>query len=544
MRKILDSLRIGLSMRNTINVNSILHGIRSLPFVGKYIPERIYAIRVFKILALIISVHVEIFKAFFGQLALFLFLFFSATGISSFLNTSPRTAFLYEFLGLSFVICLSTNLFGNFPETEYCVIHLGMDAKNYIIARLLYKSVNRLVTHVFFGIPAALFAGVGWYIAIFIPLSGLGFLVAGLGIRMAVYAAKQRAGKKMNRNGVPISIEGNSAAIILVSALIIIIGMIVTPAIVMFDLYPACVAVFVFSVLASVPGILLIRRFPYSLYRTAIFAEHAGALAVKEKSKKADRKKYEVKINESSGINGELKGYGFLNRLFVKRHGKVLNGRLIGTVIGTAVVIAGASIYLYYELKNFDSPTKSTLRYVFSRHPGIFPILLFFANSSANMAHAMFANCDSKMLMFRFYRTPGALLTMFRLRTVTAIGYNLVPAVMMSVFAVVVLALTGGEEYTLQYFFTVLEILISMSFFSLRHMTLYYLLQPYTSDFMLKNYVYAFFTFFTGALCFILVFIPLPASFFAVSGIVLGVVYFVISNIMVYNLAPKTFRVK
>ena len=67
MRTILNTLRIILSIRNTININVILHGIRSIPLIGKHIPEDIYAIRPVKIIVLIISVFGEILRAFFTQ---------------------------------------------------------------------------------------------------------------------------------------------------------------------------------------------------------------------------------------------------------------------------------------------------------------------------------------------------------------------------------------------------------------------------------------------------------------------------------------------
>ena len=66
MRTILNSLRIILSIRNTININLILHGIRSIPVIGKYIGEEIYGIRIIKIFAMIPAVTGEILRAFFG----------------------------------------------------------------------------------------------------------------------------------------------------------------------------------------------------------------------------------------------------------------------------------------------------------------------------------------------------------------------------------------------------------------------------------------------------------------------------------------------
>ena len=42
MQKTLNTLRIILSIENTVNINEILHTIRNIPLIGKYIPEKIY----------------------------------------------------------------------------------------------------------------------------------------------------------------------------------------------------------------------------------------------------------------------------------------------------------------------------------------------------------------------------------------------------------------------------------------------------------------------------------------------------------------------
>ena len=98
MRKYLNTLRIILSIRYTININEILHGIRCIPFVGKYIGEEIYGIRIVKIIATILSVNMEIIKAFFLKLLMFAFLFLASGAASSFNDYSQKILYLYGLL--------------------------------------------------------------------------------------------------------------------------------------------------------------------------------------------------------------------------------------------------------------------------------------------------------------------------------------------------------------------------------------------------------------------------------------------------------------
>ena len=101
MRTILNTLRILLSIENTININAIINGIRHLPIIGKQIPETIYDIPAIKVLATIMSVIKEIMWAFFGRFCLFVFLFFVGAILSSLNDFSQNCAFLYGFLAYS-----------------------------------------------------------------------------------------------------------------------------------------------------------------------------------------------------------------------------------------------------------------------------------------------------------------------------------------------------------------------------------------------------------------------------------------------------------
>ena len=66
IRSILWSMALQRSIKNTININEILDGIRNIPFLGPLIPEWIYSLWIIKFLATIGSVIRELFGAFAG----------------------------------------------------------------------------------------------------------------------------------------------------------------------------------------------------------------------------------------------------------------------------------------------------------------------------------------------------------------------------------------------------------------------------------------------------------------------------------------------
>lgn len=543
MRTILNSLRIILSIRNTININSILNGIRHIPFIGKHISERIYGVRAIKIITLIVSLHIEIIKAFFGKFAIFALLSFVAFPIGDYYDGVSSTAYLYGFAVLSLFIMSFNNVFAITAEAKYAVFHLGMDAKKYILAILTYQSFNTFAGYVFFGIPSALILKVPWFLALLIPVAGVGLHFARCGFMMLSYSLKQKAGRIASKKGVPASIGGNTWLTALFDFALFFGSIAGAFWVIGLNLHLIGeIAVIVYALLL-IPGFFLIRKFPYGLYRTALFAEDERRKITEVKQKNEIIKTKELRF-ENVQASSSRKGFEYLNDLFIKRHAKVLLGRLIGAGVGTAVTITLLCIYLYYELSRFDSPTESTLRYIFTWHPGLFVFLLFILNSTESFAHALFANCDSALLNFGFYKTPEALLRMFTIRCKSAVKLNCIPAVLMTVFATVTILITGGEDFFLQCLFTALVILLSVILFSVRHMTLYYLMQPYNGDFMVKNHVYTFFNVFAGLFYTVLIIIPMDSLILTGILTVLTVPYIPVSRMLVRKFAPRTFRVK
>ncbi|MBR1862221.1 MAG: hypothetical protein IJ796_10270 [Lachnospiraceae bacterium] len=536
-------------MRNTINVNGILYGIRHIPIIGRHISERIYGIRVFKIIALIMSIGVEIARAFFGPLCLFGFLFIASGMLSSLNDYARTTVYLFGFLLILIIENLFDNLFGITEEARYLVFFLGMDAGKFIHARLLYKTMALSAAYVLFGIPTALFAGVEWYIALLLPVSAIGLKVFALGLQMLVYSLKDSAGKLRNGKDSFVPISGNAVVKTVFMFLLLGAGGVASPFVVFENRYlPLKLCMAVFAVLL-IPGIFLVRRFPYGLYRIAMFGEYSQwEINRKYYGKNKQKNKKTGKISRAQVKSG-LSGFNYLNEIFLKRYSNLFIGRMVGTVIGVAGVIALMSIYFYFELsKAVGSDTgrlsESLLRLLFTRRAAVFTLVLYFINSGGYMARAMFANCDSALLVFGFYKAPKAILTMFRLRVLSVIRYNLLPAVLMAVYSIVIMAMTGGEDYPLQYLFTVLTIMIALVFYSVWNLTIYYLIQPFTSDLLIRSKLYEFLSVIIGVIGFILIVAGVSARWLTIAGLVITVPLIIFSNILIYRFAPKTFKLR
>ena len=92
--------------------------------------------------------------------------------------------------------------------------------------------------------------------------------------------------------------------------------------------------------------------------------------------------------------------------------------------------------------------------------------------------------------------------------------------------------------------FFMLGIIFLSLFFSVHHLFLYYVFQPYTTELDMKNPLFNIINMVVYVVCYMCLQIEAVPSSFAF--IVLGatVVYMLVALTLVYQLAPKNFRVK
>ena len=546
MRTILNTIRIVLGIRNTVNINVILHGIRKIPIIGKHIPEEIYSIGIFKIFAGIMSVIREIFKAFLWQFFVFFGVAVGTLIINSISGFSKGAAFIYLFLFVSIISAMAGNAFKSTPEGNYAVFHIGMDARNYVIAKFAYDAFTMVISHFVFGIPAALLSEVPWFLALFLPLAGLGFMSLPLGVMMSVYSMRQAKDKKNDDKGNLIAFSLNAHPNILAIAVFVVcfafffVGAALIFEGVVLPIYLVYVVIFV----AAVPGILLMKSFPYGLYRMALYAEKVSYDTAKINQKRQSGGFVKVKVNDSVKGESKASGYKYLNDLFMQRHSKLLWRKMIWNILIVAIAVASAFVLLYVEVVRYGAPEKSVVRYICTKQGGAYIFAIAVFNIGAYMCHVMYASCDSAMLSYAFYKTPQALRKMFWNRVMSVFKFNLPLAGLGAILAVVVIFASGGESYPLQTLCAVITAVSANLLFSARHIILYYMMQPFNSDLTIKSKFYLFLSFVHGTVILIIAVIPMPLWFTALASSGVCGLYLLCGDFLVRKFGPRTFRIK
>ena len=250
-------------------------------------------------------------------------------------------------------------------------------------------------------------------------------------------------------------------------------------------------------------------------------------------------KERDLKISQGlkSRIN-RLKGYRYLNALFFARHRR----QLIKPVYYRLAVAGGillAGVFFWATQRQAAVALSRNLTVLLPS----FVFVMYAMTVADKASRAMFYNCDKNLLRYSDYRRPSVILDNFRIRLIRVGLYDLAIAAAVCLAALVFCALCGsalGMDFLL---FCAAILLLSV-LFTVHHLCLYYLCQPYAQSLNMKN---PYFSFVNGAmymLCFLCMRIKAGAPTFTASVFIFTLAYTLAALALVYRLAPKTFRIK
>lgn len=173
-----------------------------------------------------------------------------------------------------------------------------------------------------------------------------------------------------------------------------------------------------------------------------------------------------------------------------------------------------------------------------------FLFIMYGINRGTGFTRALFLNCDHSLLTYSFYRRPEFILKLFRIRLREIMKINAVPALVIGIGLCLILYVSGETENPLNYAVLFVSILCMSCFFSIHYLTIYYLLQPYNAGIEMKSGTYQIMLSVTYFVCLCFIRVKLPILVFGMACILFCLFYFVLACILIYRLAPKTFRLR
>lgn len=523
------TLRITFSLRNTYRVNTILYSLKQIPVIGKVLPESLYQEEGLKIFANVLSGLWEIISAFLGKFLYFLLMISLISGVYPAGDRADIARHILVFLTVIGAF-MNTYMFDPGKDKYYALILLRMNARQYTLINYGYAILKILIGFLIYGLIFGLIWGLPFWQCLLIPL-----FVAGLKIAFAGYFLwkYERTGETVNENKLSIW-TWTIVALLLAAAYGLPVVGIVLPK----------VAVLVFMVLAILCGAVAIRRILgfdeyYEIYREILIQSMNDMNKAKSTKKHAATERDRKAISTDADIVSDRRGFEYLNELFVKRHRKVLwrSSRQFALASLCLAGIAAAILCIWPQVR-------PAINRVLLTYLPYFVFIMYAINRGPGFTSAIFMNCDHSLLTYPFYKQPGHILSLFRIRLRELVKINLLPAVVIGAGLCVLLYISGGTDNVLNYVVTFISVISMSAFFSVHYLTVYYLLQPYNVDTEIKSAMYRVVQWVTYFVCYLMMQVKMPTLVFGGVAILFCVLYCVIACVLVYRLAPKTFRLR
>ena len=514
-------------LRNTYKVNTIIYSIKQIPIIKKILPDSLYKNKGLKIFANIISILVEIINIFIGKL---LYILLMIVFVMSLYKTNQANTFIHIFTFLTF--CgglLNTYMLNPTKDKYYAIIIMNMDARKYGLANYYYKLIQVVIGF----LPFTIIFGMMYHVPLWIKIA-LPFFVVSIKLIVMNYILNDFLKTKQATNeNLPSKIVWSIVAICLLLAYLLpFINIIINEVIFSF--------IFIISFILGIYSFVKIHNFLNykQMYKQILTTQNVyltsnntGTKAMKDMSLK--------QIELDKNYTSTKSGFAYFHDLFVKRHRKILTK----AVKKQAIVIIFIFIAIIIGFK-INADFKTSINNILLQYLPYFVFIMYCLNRSSSVTQAMFMNCDHSMLTYRIYKEPKVILGIFKERLKTLIIINLLPAGLIGVGLAILLFLSGGTTNFLNYFVLVVSIIAMSIFFSVHYLVMYYLLQPYNVNTEIRSSTYKFVQALTYFVCYYMIQIKLPTISFGITMIIFCILYSLISLILVYKYAPKTFKLR
>ena len=521
----LHSFLISFRLRNTYKVNTFIYALKSIPGIRKLLPDKLYQSKALKIIGNIISILLEIINIFLGK---FLYLLLMIVSLVSLYETPKNTTFIHILFFLSIIgAFLNTYMFNPTKDKYYAMFIMRMDAKKYSLSNYFYAIIKVFIGFLPFTILFGLLSDVPLWLCFILPL-----FIASTKIIVSAYSLSlyEKKGIIINENK-PVKYIWILTGVFLLLAYGLPYLKITMP----IEIAVIIMLVSIFFGLFCLRYLLRFNKYR-EMYKQVLTSTNMNAVA---NANQITKETVLSQISIDKKLTSNKKGFAYFNDLFIKRHSKLLLKSAKRVSAASAIVLA---IILLITTMNQD--IKTSVNNMLLTYLPYFVFIMYLINRGESVTRAMFMNSDHSMLTYAFFRKPEAILKLFKERLKSIILINLLPATVIGLGLPLILLLTGGTGNPLNYFVLFISIIAMSIFFSVHHLVIYYLLQPYNINSETKNTTYTIVNILTYVVCYYMIDLRLPTLSFGLATIIFAIAYSLISLFLVYKFAPKTFKIR
>lgn len=512
-----------IKFNNRYNANAFIYRLRSLPLIGKHIPKDLYDNYPLEILINLVAYIYIFLSPFIGKFIYLLFFLVIPLGEVA----NPYT-FIHIFVFLTLIGgVFNTDMFNPSKNKYYAVVLMRMNPKKYAISSFLFFCFKLLISFY----PSVILFGLIYEVNIFILLLLPIFVVLIKFIGNMFFLKIYDIRKKVVTENNFFLIGSVSVVGLILAYLPLFTGISIN--------YIWFVLIFIISLILGIISLFyILRNNNYSKIYKSMLTLNNVIFDTQEVNQKNNKKNYLSKISNEK-ITSKKEGYAYFNELFMRRHSSILYKSALKYALIILVIFIALGISIFYDLE-----TKVTLNNFLLTALPYFVFIMYFINRGSVITQAMFINCDNSMLTYRFYRSPKAILTLFWKRLLAIIKINMLPSLVIALGLPTLLFLTGGSNNLYDYGLIFISIINLSIFFSVHHLVLYYLLQPYDINMKAKSTTYGMVNGVTYFLCYMCIDLEIPTTMFTSFIIIFTVLYIGISLFLVYKYAPRSFKLK
>lgn len=533
------TFRTLLFIRITSGANRLIYYAQKLPFIGRRVGDGWYAHRAVKQVPAVVALILVLLWSFLSRAAYIgLFIYMPA---AAYAEADSRLWFGHLFFVLSFVVAGVSNAKAMEPKRErYIAVKLmRMEASRYMKSAYGYHYINFFVCLLAAVLGFGMLAGLTPVEAVLLTVAVTLWRLLWEYIHLRLF---ERTGIILIRQ-----------TVLVWTVVLAGLGVAYLPLFLDWSPFLGSVALHPLVLLALSAGGL------YAAIRLAIYPGYATAVhesarrddplldvgRMMEEAQKADVQRDYQQMTDQPVLEKDIvslpagSGYNMLNRLFFRRHRKVVTRPL-----KLRLAILGGAGLVVLLVANWRPDLLGTL--LTGRQVSSLALIFLLLSVGERICRAMFYNCDISLLRYSFFRRDA--LRHFGIRLRSIVGQNLLIGMVLCAVLTLALLFGDGEMGTGEGAKRLAMLWVSglslAVFFSVHYLFVYYIFQPYATEanttnpfFHLVNYVVSF-------ACGMNFFLPVPDGAFTVSVVFFTALYLLLALLLVRKYARLTFRVK
>ncbi|GCD12797.1 hypothetical protein [Clostridium tagluense] len=518
--------------------NTFIYFLKRIPLLGKKIPDNIYKRTHAKIVIGVIREILGALGGFLGKVAYLGIMIILPAYLMTKDIAKMQPIFLHMLFFLSFVTAplIKTIIFEKTNKSAFNMITLmRADAREYYLGEIIYRNIKDFIYFVLPVIIIGLIIGFSPLKAVVLVVELIAFILIGEWVQLFIYD----------------KIEVVLAQKWLFMSVVIICGLALAYALPLLgltiDFNPILFNIFVVITVLGLGVVAFTYLWRYSKYtpiaktlltKDNLFNKEAFKTDMNFGNVKLDEKKMSKEDLNTKKYN-KKQGYEYLNSLFFLRFRRIMVGPIKGRVIFIGIVFL-IGMFLVF----FMPSKKGNMVMEIKKSIPMLVFIMYSMSTGERICKAMFYNCDASLLRYGYYREANVILANFTSRLKRVVILNLIPALTLCL-AIACIILASGYSSELIYMMPLFLCVICLAcFFSIHHLFMYYVLQPYTAQLTVKSPLFKFVNMVVYMASYICLRIKTPPYYFTAGVIITTIVYMLVALILTYRVAPRTFKLK